>query len=88
MKKKQKKNLFHIKINGYHFINWSCENGSLYKPITNNEWFEKEIKKALNDSNTKPIFVTTHFPPCDTVYGSEEWGDSLLNGYFKEYPNY
>ena len=86
MKKKQKKSLFHIKINGYHFINWSCENGSLYKPITNNEWFEKEIKKALNDSNTKPIFVTTHFPPYDTVYGSKEWGDSLLNGYFKEYP--
>ena len=88
MKIKQKKSLLYIKINGYHFINWSCENGSLYKLITNNEWFEKEIKKALNDSNTKPIFVTTHFPPCDTVYGSEEWGDSLLNGYFKEYPNY
>ncbi len=44
------------------------------------------MKKALNDSNTKPIFVTTHFPPYDTVYGSKEWGDSLLNGYFKEYP--
>ena len=87
LNKKQKKSLFHIKkINGYHFINWSCENGSLYKPITNNEWFEKEIKKALNDSNTKPIFVTTHFPPYDTVYGSKEWNDWLLNGYFKEYP--
>ena len=85
-KKTKEKPFSHKKINGYHFINWSYENGSLYKPITNNEWFEKEIKKALKDSNTKPIFVTTHFPPCDIVYGSEEWGDSLLNGYFKEYP--
>ena len=85
-KKTKEKPFSHKKINGYHFINWSYENGSLYKPITNNEWFEKEIKKALKDSNTKPIFVTTHFPPWDTVYGSEEWGDSLLNGYFKEYP--
>ena len=41
------------------------------------------MKKALNDSNTKPIFVTNHFPPRDTVYGSKEWGDSLLNDILK-----
>ena len=28
--KTKEKPFSHKKINGYHFINWSCENGSLY----------------------------------------------------------
>ncbi len=84
--KTKEKPFSHKVINGYHFINWSCENGTLEEPITNNEWFEKEIEKALENNKTKPIFVTTHFPPKNTVYGSQEWGDERLNKYFKKYP--
>jgi hypothetical protein len=38
--KTKEKPFSHKVINGYLFINWSCENGTLEKPITNNEWFE------------------------------------------------
>ena len=76
----------HKIINGYHFINWSCEDGSLDNPNKNHNWFEKEIKIALEDNDKKPIFVTTHFPPKNTVYGSEDWGDIHLNELFEKYP--
>jgi len=84
--KTKEKPFSHKIINGYHFINWSCENESLYNPIKDFNWFEKEIKIALNNNNNKPIFVTTHFPPENTVYGSEEWGEKNLNKYFEKYP--
>ena len=83
--KTKEKPFTHKIINGYHFINWSCDNASLDNPIVYFSWFEKQIKIA-NNSDKKPIFVTTHFPPEYTVYGSEEWGEENLNKYFKKYP--
>ena len=56
------------------------------KPVNNHSWFEEQIKLALENNDNKPIFVTTHFPPKNTVYGSQEWGDDTLNEYFKKYP--
>ena len=84
--KTKEKPFSHKIINGYHFINWSCENESLDSPIHNFNWFEKEIEIALKNNNNKPIFVTTHFPPKNTVYGSVEWGEKNLNKYFEKYP--
>ena len=75
----------HKIINGYHFINWSCEDGSLDNPNKNHDWFEKEMKIAIEDDDKKPIFVTTHFPPQNTVYGCE-WGDISINELFEKYP--
>ena len=84
--KTKEKPFTHKIINGYHFINWSCENASLYNPINDHSWFEKQIEIALKNNDKKPIFVTTHFPPQNTVYGSEEWGEENLNKYFEKYP--
>ena len=83
--KTKEKPYSHKIINGYHFINWSCDNGTLENPYTDFSWFEKQIELAKSNDN-KPIFVTTHFPPKNTVYGSIEWGADNLNEYFKKYP--
>ena len=83
--KTKEKPYSHKIINGYHFINWSCDNGTLENPYTDFSWFEKQIELAKSNDN-KPIFVTTHFPPKNTVYGSKEWGADNLNEYFKKYP--
>ena len=83
--KTKEKPYTHKIINGYHFINWSCDNASLENPIFDYSWFEKQIELAKS-IDKKPIFVTTHFPPQDTVYGSEGWGEKALNKYFKKYP--
>ena len=84
--KTKEKPFSHKIINGFHFINWSCEDGSLDNPNKNHIWFEKEIKIAIEENNKIPIFVTTHFPPKNTVYGSEEWGEINLNKIFEKYP--
>ena len=84
--KTKEKPYSHKIINGYHFINWSCDNDSLEMPIVDHSWFEKQIKIAISDDDKKPIFVTTHFPPKNTVYGSKDWGEDTMNEYFKKYP--
>ena len=84
--KTKEKPYTHKIINGYHFINWSCDNASLDNPFNDYSWFEKQIEIALKDNDKRPIFVTTHFPPKDTVYGSEGWGEKNLNKYFEKYP--
>ena len=58
----------------------------MYDPFTDYSWFEKQIDIALKDNDKKPIFVTTHFPPKNTVYGSEDWGEKNINKYFEKYP--
>ena len=68
----------HKVINGYHFINWGSENGSMDEPNQNIEWVENQIKMSLKDDKTKPIFITTHFAPKSTVYGSNEYGTQTI----------
>ena len=77
----------HKVINGYHFINWGCENGSMDDPNQNIEWAEKQIKIAFEESNAKPIFVTTHFNAKDTVYGSDLYCAKSLRNLFNKYQN-
>lgn len=75
----------HKIINGYHFINWGSENGSMDKSNIDTKWVKKELEFAVKDSN-KPIFVTTHFPPYGTTYGSDEWGSYEVFDVLKDYP--
>ena len=77
----------HKVINGYHFINWGCENGSMDDPNQNLEWAETQIKLALEDNKNKPIFVTTHFNAEDTVYGSVDFSAKSLRNLFNKYQN-
>ena len=77
----------HKVINGYHFINWGCENGSMDDPNQNLEWAETQIKLALEDNQLKPIFLTTHFNAEDTVYGSNDFSAKSLRNLFNKYQN-
>ena len=85
--KLKEKPFTHKVINGYHFINWGCENGSLDNPNTNIDWVEEQIKLSLENNNKNPIFVTTHFAAKDTVYGSNAWGTQAITDVLKKYPN-
>jgi hypothetical protein len=85
--KLKEKPFTHKVINGYHFINWGCENGSLDNPNTNIEWVEEQIKLSLENNKNNPIFVTTHFAAKDTVYGSNAWGTQAITDVLKKYPN-
>ena len=69
----------HKVINGYHFINWGSEDGTYTTCNSNTKWFMSQVDIAIKDDPTRPIFLTTHLPPYDTMYGSIPWGNSQLN---------
>lgn len=76
----------HKVINGYHFINISPDNGKMngaYKKAV--KWAEKELEAAVSDNPERPIFVTTHNHPKNTVYGSQN-SEAELNDLFSRYP--
>lgn len=82
----------HKIINGFHFINWSPENGDVisdntYKSKSN--WVEEQMKIALKDNSSKPIFIITHTGPAFTSYGTYEYGQGnfYLKTFFKQYEN-
>lgn len=78
----------HYVVNGYHFIGASPNCGKMKRDyVLTVRWLDKELEKASEESNGKPIFVTTHNQPKDTCYGSDEWGDSSLNEVLSKYPN-
>lgn len=85
--KLKEKPFSHKVINGYHFINWGSENGSMDDPNQNINWAETQIKLALEDSKTKPIIVTTHFSAENTVYGSKGYSAKSLRNLFNKYQN-
>lgn len=78
----------HYVINGFHFIGASpdcCSMHSAY--LKTGEWLDKQLAEAVADTPDKPVFVITHHPPVDTVYGSDDWGDETLDKIFSKYPN-
>ena len=76
----------HKIINNIHFINWGNENNDMnHKSNLNSTWFKKHIQIALKNNKKKPIFVTTHVNPYQTVFGSEFWGNSMLKNLFDDY---
>lgn len=78
----------HYVVNGYHFIGASPNYGSMTAGyVLTSRWLDRELKKASEDSDGKPIFVMTHNQPKDTCYGSDEWGDKTLNDVLEKYPN-
>ena len=66
---------YHIKINQFHFIFWSMQSfDSDEKYLVHTTWLQKHIELAEKDLKQKgdPIFVITHAPAKNTVYGSDE----------------
>ncbi|MGN7765285.1 LamG-like jellyroll fold domain-containing protein [Paenibacillus sp. 22594] len=77
----------HEIIDGYHFIQVSTESNEVNGIFTKAKpWLKEELKKAAADAPDKPIFVSIHQPPKDTVYGSDDWGNSELYDVLKSYP--
>ena len=71
---------YHIKINNYHFIFWSMQNYDKRENYTiHTNWLQKHIEIAENDLQRAgdPIFIITHLPPKNTVYGSEDTTGSI-----------
>ena len=78
----------HKVLNGYHFIGLSPVNGSMEDDAYEGklEWAEEEIQKAIAAAPSRPVFVITHNNPKDTVYTSDDYGDSKLDALFAKYP--
>ena len=79
-------NPYHTVIKGYDFITLSENINCNYTP----ELIEKlaeELKIANERDAEKPIFVISHFPPKDTMSGSESAaGKESLRDLFNKYP--
>lgn len=77
----------HKEIKGFTFIGLSPENGSMHGLYTSaGKFLAPLLEKAHREQPGKPIFIVTHQPPKDTVYGSDTWGNSELTELFKNYP--
>lgn len=79
----------HKVINGYHFINVSPTNGDMGESAYNEDmlaWADSAIQKAVKESPTKPIIVTTHHNPKTDIYGGADWGLKNLNDLLSKYP--
>lgn len=75
----------HFVINGYHFITFSPDtNGETYK--TKMKWADGEIKKAIDDTGDRPVFVMQHAAPKCTIYGSLNWGRLNITTMLNKYP--
>ena len=80
----------HYIINNFNFIFWSNDNRNWNDAaIKDFSWIKSTIEKARKNKNKEgdPIFVFTHIPPKNTVYGSESiWGSQDIFNFLKDYP--
>lgn len=80
-----------IDIKGYPFITTSMDGGGWddYAP-EEIEALAENLKTASKKYPGKPIFVFTHVPPMNTVYGTCEgeggWGSNVLTSTLSQYP--
>ena len=81
----QEKPFTHKVINGFHFINWSSIDSSSVTSNANIMWAKQHIQIAINDNSTRPVFVSTHLAPYNTIYGSINWGNRLISLLLKDY---
>ena len=80
----------HFIINDYNFIFWSNDNYDFEEnAIQDYNWIKSTLEKARKNKKNEgdPIFVITHIPPKNTVYGSEGmWGHQGIFDILKDYP--
>ena len=80
----------HYIINNYNFIFWS--NNFIRNDQSEKEeysWIKSRIEIARKNKKRvgDPIFVISHMPPLNTVYGSENiWGNKDVYKILKDYP--
>lgn len=79
----------HKEIKGFTFIGLSPEDGSLHGTYTagkSGKFLAPILEKAHREQPGKPVFIVTHHPPRNTVYGADDWGNSDLVELFRNYP--
>lgn len=88
----------HSKVKGVHFIQISAdayEAGSDSYTEDSLTWLQKRLAAAAKDAPNMPIFVSTHLPVYDTVFGSDTysaaqptltWASTQLKAILAEYP--
>ncbi|HBL41550.1 MAG TPA: hypothetical protein DDY98_08360 [Ruminococcaceae bacterium] len=76
---------YHVVINGFHLIGVSYSTNTDYSSEGVNTWLEKQLKQAVADDETKPVFVFQHPHPFGTVYGSVHWGDLTTAAIYNRY---
>jgi hypothetical protein len=80
----------HFIINDYNFIFWSNDNYDIEEnAIQDYNWIKSTLEKARKNKKNEgdPIFVISHIPPKNTVYGSEGlWGHQGIFDILKDYP--
>lgn len=80
-----------IDIKGYPFITTSMDGGG-WDDYSAEELIalDANLAEAAKRYPGKPIFVFTHVPPMNTVYGTCKgeggWGSNVLTPYLKKYP--
>ena len=78
----------HFIINNFDFIFWSQDNYLITEEgITNYEWIRTHLNIGRKHSRKKgkPIFLFTHIPPKNTVYGSDILGHEGIYNLLKNY---
>lgn len=78
----------HKVIKGYHFITVNTESSELHGAfgVSAKQWLKEELEMAKSQDSKKPIFVIVHQHIKDTVYGSNDWGNTALYPILKDYP--
>ena len=76
---------FNEVINGFHLIGVSYSTQKDYKADGVKDWLNTQIKNAVAESKTKPVFVFQHPHPFATVYGSVNWGDFTTATVYNKY---
>ena len=76
-------------INNYYFILWSHDSHlNSENTISNYSWIRNSLEFSKNNLKREgdPIFIITHMPPKNTVYGSESvWGHTSMYNFLKNY---
>ena len=82
------KGYYHTTISGYHFLSVVGFDGDHGYEATN--WLRRELTAIRKTKDRgKPVFIVTHCPPKDTVYGSfrnDRFASGTLGPVLKNFP--
>jgi len=76
----------HSVVGGVHFIQVSATSyrtGSQNYTAKTMDWLRNSLELAAKDAPGMPIFVSTHLPVYDTVFGSDAYFDAYSDFYAK-----
>lgn len=77
----------YVILDGYPCITISMNGvGSNDYNEESQQFLREHLEKAAKDYPGKPIFVFSHAPCSNTVYGSKNWGNNKLGPIMEKYP--